>query len=463
MLCWLLAFFTLTGQAAKEQSLSGGVLYRMDPQEITRYEPYKHGQSVVLKNEFAGSSIINREELKKLKGKHIVSVDLYYSRYRASQQFEQPSLNKERFDTLIKYLPRIARGYVMFNAFEQTEAKNEAEAKKLFHGFVIQFLEPPTPSSSASELDLLDKFLNMDSLGHFENVVEEKTKIKKEIIKKGYDPILKKNRNKKIVRETSGGILSRRPHADTVVTEVKLKPKIVGRKYVPPSHMWGMDPSSMSSAMFKMVAERFDSTFFYFMKKHKPAANTLFVVDATGSMLPYNIQICMWNRLMFDAKNPGRYAIFNDGDRKPDDKKVNGKVEGVYVFSADSAVVFEKYLRLVMKKGFGGDLPENNLEAVLKGLKKFPDSPRVLMVADCYSGVRDMELLNKIKVPVDVLLCGTRSYVHPNYLNIARATGGNIYAMDTEISHLKQVKEGSTLLFGKSRFLLRNGNFVPVY
>jgi hypothetical protein len=74
-----------------------------------------------------------------------------------------------------------------------------------------------------------------------------------------------------------------------------------------------------------------------------------------------------------------------------------------------------------------------------------------------------MELLSKIKIPVDILLCGTRSYVHPNYLNIARATGGNLYAIDTEITGLKQVKEGSTLLFGKARFLLRNGNFVPVY
>jgi hypothetical protein len=463
MLCLLFAFLTLISQSPKEQGLSGGVLYRMEPREINRYEPYKHGLSVLLKNEFAGSLITNREELKKLKGKHIISVDLYYSRYRANEKFEQPLLNKERFDTLIKYLPRITRGFVMFNAFEQTEAKTEASAKKLFHGFVIQYLEPPTLSSSSAELAMLDKFLSLDSLGHFENVVEEKTRIKKEVVKTGYDPILKKYRNKKIIRETSGGILSRKPHADTLITEVKLKPKIVGRRYVPPSYVWGMDPSAMGTAMFKMVAERFDSTFFYFMKKHKPAEKTLFVVDATGSMLPYNIQICMWNRLMFNPKNPARYAVFNDGDRKPDDKKVNGKVEGVYVFSADSAVVFEKYLRLVMQKGFGGDLPENNLEAVLKGLKKFPDSPRVLMVADCHSGVRDMELLSKIKIPVDILLCGTRSYVHPNYLNIARATGGNLYAIDTEITGLKQVKEGSTLLFGKARFLLRNGNFVPVY
>ena len=82
--------------------------------------------------------------------------------------------------------------------------------------------------------------------------------------------------------------------------------------------------------------------------------------------------------------------------------------------------------QLVMMKGGGGDGPENDLEAIIKGIKEFPEHGEVILIADNNSCVRDMDLLKYIDVPVRVILCGYTNAggVNPHYVKIAHETGG---------------------------------------
>jgi hypothetical protein len=78
----------------------------------------------------------------------------------------------------------------------------------------------------------------------------------------------------------------------------------------------------------------------------------------------------------------------------------------------------------VMQRGFGGDIPENNLEAIIAGIKKFPNTKEIIMIADNFAAVRDMVMLEKIKTPVKVILCGVYDLRYNcDYLNIAKQIG----------------------------------------
>jgi hypothetical protein len=57
----------------------------------------------------------------------------------------------------------------------------------------------------------------------------------------------------------------------------------------------------------------------------------------------------------------------------------------------------------------------------------------LILVADNSSAVKDMELLERIKKPVHIILCGSPAdsmqAMQPEYLEIARRTGGTLHTL----------------------------------
>lgn len=445
--------------------LNGEQLQQITPKRIQKFDPdLKNKNEVYFSVPFAGAQIENKKEKSKLKDKIITKVQLYYSSYKLSKDFSQPVLNKSRFDSLLKLTPGLkSNTFLKWEVFEQSQAKNEAEAKKLFHGFRIVFVDAPTESSAKDELEHFKKMLSIDSLGHFENVVVEKMKITKKTIKKGYDPILKSKREKNIVLDKKG-LLGRKEHNinDIETTYVK---KIVGRKYIPPGGLsLDIESSFISPLRIPFVKKNIDTTVIAALKRIKiNPENTLMVLDVTGSMSPYSIQVCLWNRLNFKPGKPNYFVLFNDGDRKKTSQKNIGSTGGIYTLKADSAIDLEKKIIYVMEKGFGGDIPENNLEAVIQGIKKFPFIKQVIMIADNYSPVRDMALLEKIKIPVKVIVCGAYDLRYScDYLNIAKATNGSIHTLKTDLLDISKTKEGDVIELNGYNYKLSKGKFIPI-
>jgi hypothetical protein len=448
-------------------AINGEALLEINPKRIEKYKVEKDKtDEVIFSVPFAGAQIENKKDKKFLRDKIILSVQLYYSSYKLAKEFSQPVLNKSRFDSLLKVVPSLKRNtYVKWEVFEQTSAKKEEEAKKLFHGFRITYTDAPTEESARDELDYFKRVLSLDSLGSFENIIEEKYKIKAKTFKTGYDPILKSRKEKKIVYDKKG-LLNRKEHIEVAAPETTVIKKVIGRKYIPPKGIsLDCDFCHRSPLSIPYVRANLDSTVFMALSRIEfDDKNTLVVVDVTGSMAPYSLQVCLWNRLNFKPGKHNHYVLFNDGDAKSTHQKKIGNTGGIYPIVIDSVIDLEKNMIKVMKKGFGGDVPENNLEAIIAGIKKFPKSKEVIMIADNYAPVRDMALLEKIKIPVKVILCGSYNLRYNcDYLNIAKQTKGSLHTMEKDVLNLFDLKEGEIIEINGFNYKLIKGKFQPVF
>lgn len=187
----------------------------------------------------------------------------------------------------------------------------------------------------------------------------------------------------------------------------------------------------------------------------------LIVMDITGSMYPYAQQVSTWLQLHFNSDSTQQYFVFfNDGDRKPDAAKKIGVTGGTYFTAARKVEDIIKTMNLAIKNGEGGDAQENVIESILYGLKKVKAIQHVILIADNWAPVRDINLLPKVIVPVHIVLCGVTKEmkISPDYLNIAYKTKGSIHTIEEDIDFLIQNKNTEFFING-NLYKLKNGKF----
>lgn len=188
----------------------------------------------------------------------------------------------------------------------------------------------------------------------------------------------------------------------------------------------------------------------------------LVVTDWTGSMYPYGSQVVLWHRLNFEKDLVKYFIFFNDGNQKADRQKRVGNTGGIYYCRPDSLDYLVKVMKFVAKRGTGGDIPENNIEALLKGIRLFKGYDELVMIADNNAAVRDMALLPKVTVPVRIILCGLdeNKVIHPHYLEIARLTGGSIHILEEDILNLNELKEGEKIVIAGNEYIVKRGKII---
>ncbi|MGL5890680.1 MAG: hypothetical protein ACRC3B_12380, partial [Bacteroidia bacterium] len=188
------------------------------------------------------------------------------------------------------------------------------------------------------------------------------------------------------------------------------------------------------------------------------------VCDVTGSMSPYSPQVMAWYKMNTDDKKVKRFVFFNDGDLKPDHTKTIGSTGGIYEITSSNFTDVYAKMKEAMNGGWGGDGPENNLEALLHVQNLNTDNQpggELVMIADNWATPRDTSMICKLKRPVRIILCGAQYFINPAYLNIARATGGSLHLMEKDLEDLAQMREGEVLIIGSKKFTLRGGKFIP--
>lgn len=210
---------------------------------------------------------------------------------------------------------------------------------------------------------------------------------------------------------------------------------------------------------FEKNREAVKATFYRMRERWK---NKVVVTDLTGSMSPYMDQVVLWHALQLVQGEKNRYLFFNDGDRTPDLAKIIGQTGGLYFTDQATMEKLLLLMRETAEHGNGGDGPENDLEALLEGAKKLNGLDELILVADNYSDVRDMELLQNLKVPVHIVLCGTEQGINENYLEIAYKTGGSIHTIEQDIENLTQLADGATLTIGKFQYRVSRGKFIQL-
>ncbi len=203
-----------------------------------------------------------------------------------------------------------------------------------------------------------------------------------------------------------------------------------------------------------------DSTILKVLNRNEDWSKLLVVTDLTASMTPYTAQLLLWFKLNEKKQRIEYFVFFNDGNGKFTREKMVGSTGGVYGGKANSFESIANLAQTTISSGHGGDLPENDLEAILFGVDHCKDCEEIILIADNEAAPRDMALLKRIGKPVRVTLCGTENGINPSYLDVAYQTGGSVHTIEKDIKDLIKLSEGESIQIGKELFVIRNGKFV---
>ena len=209
------------------------------------------------------------------------------------------------------------------------------------------------------------------------------------------------------------------------------------------------------------IADTANNLVFNVFKRNKQFKSKLIVADLTGSMYPYAQQVSTWLKLQFLKDTTSQhFAFFNDGDNKKDDEKKIGATGGIYYCRAKTVEALIATMELTIKKGTGGDAPENPVEAIIYGLNKSGKVEDVILIADNWAKARDIKMLARIKVPVRVVLCGVYEgmEINEDYLNIAYKTKGSVHTIEQDITDLMKQTTGKKFNINGVDYIIKNGS-----
>ncbi len=359
----------------------------------------------------------------------LLKVELVYTRYQESDAFSQSQLNRQRLRAFQKTLPtQWANPLVEWAMVEQTGATDKATAQGLFHGFVLHFRAPHSAASTTSELAFLRAFR---------------------------DDLLKYSSETPPDLSVVGGT---RMYNDTNISGIKQRwDDRVGYVY---DTVYTVRKMAYKPQVKRTAA---DSGLYVALSEAVTWKNNAVVCDVTGSMSRYTAQMLEWVRYTGKQAKVDYYLFFNDGNNKPTVRKKLGSTGGLYGTKVtDFNTIFETIAK-AMKRGNGGDGPENDMEALLEAQTVCTSCQHLILIADNDAPVRDLELLPQLRLPVHVFACGNRKGINPEYLDIVRKTGGSLHAGNEIIENLHELTNGDEIKVGDWRFQVVAGHFQRQY
>ncbi len=373
---------------------------------------------------FAKQTVLNPEQKKKINEKVLLKLELVYTKFRTVSSFNQQKLNENRLIALQKLAPSIFENRLWdFDLISQTNGNSRNECDKMFHGFVLTFRPNSTPNTLALEANYLE---NLASTFGKQDSIDTDIKNRRYDIKTHYDMQV--------------GYLH-----DTIWYKDTVKP-------VPPPDFF------YNQTLYK------DSTVLNAFDRNTIWKNFIVVTDVTGSMSPYSAQVFVWLKAQAQNKKAAYFVFFNDGDDKESGKKKPLATKGVYVTeNKDLETVIKTATKCMRNGSGGGENLENDVEAIIEGVKYYPTADEIILVADNYESMRDYEYFDKIKKPIHVILCGSEHRINIQYLDLARQTKGTVHTIKSDVTNLQNIKEGEHFLIDENEYMFQNGKFHSVY
>lgn len=324
----------------------------------------------------------------------IISIKLYYSKFPKDVDFQentQKAVNEVRIKNLLAQFPALKTKDITIELVAQENCENLAQAKALFHGFVIDYEITNASTLPATEPKKEEIFAT----------IEEK---EKSIPKQKVD-----NPKPKQVILDFGNINNE--------FSKEVKRKHIGRDSI---------------------------TYFAFERNIAQWDSVVIVADWTSSMYPYTLQLLIWQTQNVQRSNKILgYVFFNDGDKTPDNQKKIGQIGGVYVSNSPNlADALQKMDECKKNGNGGGDFDENNIEALLAAVEQFPNAKSIIMISDNYGKIKDLALLPKVKKPVHVILARLPDlrFLTEDYLQVALQTGGSLHLKNTDYQTIESLQ-----------------------
>ena len=482
---------------------------------ISRYVPDSEQDYLVLESNFS------KETVKQIpfSDRRIVRVDLVYTTYRESQQFDQRELDIARLEALIGINPRIVSNkFFDWNIIGQTGCNSSSQCLDFFHGFVIYYEDYFTSETSRKEIDSIKtelKELNQWISKNQEKVQVTYDRIPCEYPESLYSSEFLTERLAKLYQcsedykarvffeadfDYNGRTTDVRVKGNLFpcknelakrlnyilqwkrgITIGNLQYGLTAKGYV----SFPLKGESVQITSFEIdeslkkqyqmlqqysqcVAYDMDTSYVKLLPKMEKRDVScvlqrnnwnpeLYVVDVTGSMYPFTADLLKWLKLKSDSTMKS-YVFFNDGNDKPTSQKVIGQTGGVFVVKTSKFEEVKASMFEAMRNGGGGDLPENNFEALMTGVNKTNPSGEIVMVADNYSFPRDEVMLARFNGRLRIILCHTEKGINTDYLNLARKHGFTLHTFSADIVDFSQSQlevEGNVYRLVEGKYYLQ--------
>jgi hypothetical protein len=402
-------------------------------------------------------------------------------------------LNKSRVASFLKRFPFIEEGQLaQVNFFQQTDGAEREKAITMFHGLIIKFRPKQSPENSKKEVVKLEEIVRT---GAPVPVAKPATTTKKkDSAITDLERILaqrprKLQNGKTYILVGRGGIASgdgdlpKRSPLDSFITrepkdaldeglinkseykEFKKSTsiRIYYTRWMSEEKLMPKKPVTLieKPKMVVTITNAIPDTSILKILDRTMWEKATIVGDVTGSMYKYTAQLLLWVKANPIGSLSKNFVFFNDGDNMPDKDKKLGNTGGIYFKTCNSYAEVENLLKTTMLKGSGGDYPENNIEALMKAEKVFPEAEFQVMIADNWAAIKDKVLWQHLTKPVRIVVCGATEFnVNIDYLNLARRTNGSVHLMESDLYNLSGLKEGEILKVGKNTFVVKNGVFV---
>lgn len=507
----------------------------LQPDSTFRYtrDSIKENQ-FYLESPFAKANLEHDKTLDKISTSVIYKIELLYTTYRESANFNQDSLNKKRLENLQKLYPQFFDDEMIeWGKIAITGASNKNEGKQLFHGFIFTYRLLPSIDKTEDEINKISELIKnpalLDSLRKLKRpkrlimrqmrydeitpprygagcdalaqYIKDKSKYPTKAAKQNLGGEVKvtysiNQQGKIIAPKIMNGIdescnteairlcyemplwvpslRNRKPASmrDTIIfnfhaierhiTVVCNTDRKTYREYKSTGRNIEMIPDSVCDAELVSLQELETDSAVTKILARQNFENAIYVCDVTGSMSPYTAQTLAYLNQRMKNKVRITATFFNDGDDKKDYDKIIGDVGGVYHVTTDNFDTLILAAFTTMRKGNGGDTPENNIEACLKALEHAPWAKSIVMIADNYATPRDIELLDKLKIPVHVILCGAYKHANKYYIGLARNTKGSVHTMTEDLSGIHKLQDRDTFKFMNKTYRLSRGEIISI-
>ncbi|MDZ4757411.1 MAG: hypothetical protein SGJ10_04615 [Bacteroidota bacterium] len=459
--------FCLYAHASYAQVVSFKYLIEQTPvvkMPVYRYSP---GEIVKIHMSFAKAETDSnlRKNISSIRNSIIDRIDLVYTKYKLNDSFDQKKLNTQRLKKLYSIMPEIFdNSTVEWNIIEQTDCPDEGTSKLLYHGFIFYITAPSAIVSKYYITDSIKSILGATSEMDF---IEKSISRGTEKVDAKYIPFHKKVVKRKINDTTYSGKFYPNSHIlykagvmfkKTGNTEREAEYDIKTR-YVKDTII---ERNSYHIGKFNYaLAGLRDSSLALILDRNKNWSNAVVVEDVTGSMYTFTTQMFVWRRMQVDRGKINKFVFFNDGDDHPDGPA--GKTGGIYWIESDSISKVEKMAFLAMQKGSGGQVPEGDIEAILKAQELYKTVTDIILIADNFARVRDLQLLPLVKKPVHVIVCGViNRKVLFDYIVIAHATNGSIHTAENDYNKLGDALSKGVVEIGKLNYMTVKGKIILV-
>lgn len=363
-----------------------------------KYE--KKEDEVLIQMHYGKYDILNPEVIGRINPSEVKRVTLVYTDHPQGLSFK--TLNTNRLKALQHLFPQLfGHEGVDWQILKQTFCPSKAVAAEYFHGFALTvsptFSKPPP---SVSPPPIKEQPLPDEPPANF-NPSEQTTGA----------PI-------DLVREEE------KQHIKPPLSPIPQEFKSVLKKI--PKKDWRYIALGKDSISFKV-----------FERNHDQWATYLVTVsDWTASMYPYTTQILRWHLQNQKESKIKHFVFFNDGDKKRNNEKKKGKIGGIYSIESTSIPEIVNMMKLVKSRGDGGDLEENDIEALVWAAEKHPLAEAFTLIADNKSEVRDMSLMGKLRKPVHIILGRLPeqdfALLNLQYIDLALKTKGSVHTFEQD-------------------------------